>query len=90
MNVTQAMQFVIWAGTLRGQGANLTPAEAADRWGISRATAYRWIAAYFDAQGWAWPRTEQAMESAEGRASQAERSATIRDLDAQRMQRMAA
>ena len=89
MNARQAMQFVIWAGTLRGEGVNLTPVEAADRWEISRATAYRWLGAYFDAKGWAWPRSSVSSFLADARTAQA-RSATIRKLDAQRMQRRAA
>lgn len=52
------IRFAVWAGSHRDKGANLTIENVLDYCPMSRATAYRLIAAYFDAMGWQWPRID--------------------------------
>ena len=55
MTPAQAFRFLLWAQAHKDSGKHLRTADVMDRWGVSRATAYRLLSDYFDAQCWAWP-----------------------------------
>jgi len=54
-----AMRFAVWASKQREAGKLIEVVDVVTHWEISRAQAYRWLADYFDAQGWAWPRPRE-------------------------------
>ncbi|OGT59744.1 MAG: hypothetical protein A3E01_04585 [Gammaproteobacteria bacterium RIFCSPHIGHO2_12_FULL_63_22] len=56
MNPGQAFRFLIWAQSCRDKGRHLDAADVMVRWEVSRATAFRLLAHYFDAMGWQWPK----------------------------------
>lgn len=51
-----AMRFALWANGHRDQGKHISIQAVCEHWTVSRATAFRWMADYFDAQGFSWPR----------------------------------
>lgn len=50
------MRFAIATSGRYDQGKGLTVDAVMSEWQVSRATAYRLLSEYFDAQNWQWPR----------------------------------